>query len=90
MKKTFFILITIFLVLSACTSQQESKKLFEEKCIQCHSLEKPLHHIGLSPLDLAVSNIEWLVNQHRIKRIYKRVSFVCEMFSKNLLYQRGF
>ena len=42
MKKTFFILITIFLVLSACTSQQERKKLFEEKCIQCHSLEKSL------------------------------------------------
>lgn len=42
MKKTFFILITIFLVLSACTSQQESKKLFEEKCIQCHSLENAL------------------------------------------------
>ena len=42
MKETFFILITIFLVLSACTSQQESKKLFEAKCIQCHSLEKAL------------------------------------------------
>ena len=42
MKKTFFILITIFLVLNACTSQQESKKLFEEKCIRCHSLEKSL------------------------------------------------
>lgn len=42
MKETFFILITIFLVLSACTSQQESKKLYEEKCIQCHSLEKSL------------------------------------------------
>jgi nitrate/TMAO reductase-like tetraheme cytochrome c subunit len=42
MKKTFFILITIFLVLSACTSQKESKKLYEEKCIQCHSLEKSL------------------------------------------------
>ena len=42
MKKTFFILITIFFVLSACTSQQESKKLLEEKCIQCHSLEKSL------------------------------------------------
>jgi len=42
MKKTFFILITIFLVLSACTSQQESKKLLEEKCIQCHSLDKSL------------------------------------------------
>jgi len=42
MKKLFFIIITIFLVLSACTSQQESKKIFEEKCIQCHSLEKSL------------------------------------------------
>jgi len=42
MKKTFFILTTIFLVLSACTSQQEGKRLFEEKCIQCHSLEKSL------------------------------------------------
>ena len=42
MKKTFFILITSFLVLGACTAQQESKELFEEKCIQCHSLEKSL------------------------------------------------
>lgn len=42
MKKTFFILITSLLVLGACTAQQESKALFEAKCIQCHSLEKSL------------------------------------------------
>ena len=29
-------------MLCACTSQQEGKRLFEEKCIQCHSLEKSL------------------------------------------------
>jgi mono/diheme cytochrome c family protein len=42
MKKTFFILITSLLVSGACTAQQESKELFEEKCIQCHALEKSL------------------------------------------------
>ena len=42
MKKLFFVFTSALLVLSACSSGQDSKVLFEEKCIQCHSLEKAL------------------------------------------------
>jgi mono/diheme cytochrome c family protein len=43
MKKPLFILLTMFFVIGACTSMQEGKALFEEKCGQCHALEKSLN-----------------------------------------------
>ncbi len=42
MKKFCFVIIALLLFLNACASEQESKALFEQKCIQCHSLEKSL------------------------------------------------
>jgi len=42
MKKLFLVIIPLLFFLNACSSEQENKALFEEKCIQCHSLEKSL------------------------------------------------
>ncbi len=42
MKKLVFVLTSILLIFYACSSAQENKALFEEKCSQCHSLEKSL------------------------------------------------
>lgn len=42
MKKVIFILITIFSVSVSLASVEEGKKLFEEKCDKCHSLERAL------------------------------------------------
>lgn len=42
MKKTLFVLLSMVFVIGACGSAQEGKALFEEKCIQCHSLDKSL------------------------------------------------
>ena len=36
------VLLTIFMALSACTSVQEGKELFEGKCGRCHPLEDAL------------------------------------------------
>ena len=42
MKKMGLTLIAGMFILTACSSQQQGKALFEAKCIQCHSLEKAL------------------------------------------------
>ncbi len=42
MKKMCFVFLAGLFALSACSSQQQGKTLFETKCIQCHSLEKSL------------------------------------------------
>lgn len=34
--------MVIVMALSACTSVQEGKELFEKKCVKCHALEKAL------------------------------------------------
>jgi cytochrome c2 len=43
MKKIVVVLMTIVMALAACTSVQESKELFEKKCVKCHALEKSLN-----------------------------------------------
>ena len=43
MKKIVVVLLTIVMALAACTSAQEGKELFEEKCVKCHTLEKSLN-----------------------------------------------
>jgi len=43
MKINLFVLLIIVFVVGACTSAREGKALFEEKCAQCHSLEKSLN-----------------------------------------------
>lgn len=40
--KYLFFLIVILIVSSAFASTEEGKKLFEQKCDKCHSLERPL------------------------------------------------
>ena len=42
MKKILVVLVGIILASTACSSNQEGKTLFENKCIECHSLEKSL------------------------------------------------
>lgn len=43
MKKMLFIVVASLFVLSACSSSEQGKALFETKCMQCHSLEKSLN-----------------------------------------------
>jgi cytochrome c2 len=42
MKKIVVVLMTIVMALAACTSVQESKELFEKKCVECHKLDEAL------------------------------------------------
>jgi hypothetical protein len=42
MKKIVVVLMTIVMALAACTSVQESKELFEKKCVECHKLDDAL------------------------------------------------
>ena len=37
------ILLAVAMALAACSSVQESKELFEKKCVKCHALEKSLN-----------------------------------------------